>query len=61
MVPHTVVGIWMHDEPLALAMFPGELEATDTEDHLYADVQTWITFASTLAEAESIMRATVEG
>lgn len=59
MVMHTVVGIWMHDEPLPLAMFEGEHEVVDAEDHEYADVQTWVTTAHTLREAAEKMRASL--
>lgn len=53
----TVVGVWLHDEPLPLAMFAGEHDAIDAEDHEYADMQTWVTTARTLREAAETMRA----
>lgn len=56
---NTVVGIWMHDEPLPLAMFEGKHEAVDAEDHEYAYVQTWVTYARTLREAAETMRASL--
>ena len=56
---NTVVGVWLHDEPLPLAMIAGERKVVDAEDHEYADVQTWVTTARTLREAAETMRASL--
>lgn len=56
---NTIVGVWLHDEPLPLAMFAGEHDAIDAEDHAYADMQTWVTTGATMSEAAETMRASL--
>lgn len=55
------VGIWLHGEPLGLALIEGDnLHGAEFEDHEYADLQTWCTNAESLADAVEEMRLTEE-
>lgn len=56
---NTVVGVWLNDEPLPLAMFAGEHHALDSEDHPADDLQTWVASAPTMEEAAETMRASL--
>ena len=56
---NTVVGVWLNDEPLPLAMIAGEHDVIAAEDHAADDVQTWVTSARTMEEAAETMRASL--